>query len=183
MNRRINRQIAGVAADRMAAAKFNTKLASLRKELSDHVELLIENYIPYAVRALVDAYPSYFETTRYVSLSAIDPNNKYGIKLKWISTEQSISLPKSCKFITISFEDYQQLKVFSDALKLVEAHKETFYEECFKALIAIKTEKNLKEQFPAAIPYVEFPEVVQLPAAMYNSLNEAVKCINNDQDE
>lgn len=183
MNRRITRVIAGVAADKMAAAKFNQTLEDLHKELADYAEKLIENYLPGPVRAVVLEYPSFFETTNYVFFSAINPNNQYGLKMNWISVEQSIQIAKSCKYIVISYEDYQQIKMIAHRNNRVQDLKEQFYNDCFKALIAIKQEKSLKEQFPAALPYVEFPEVVQLPAVKYDALNKAVEDINKEKHE
>lgn len=183
MNRRITRVIAGEAVDRMAAAKFNQTLEDLHKELADYAERLIENYLPGPVKAVVLEYPSFFETTNYVLFSAINPNNQYGLKMNWISVEQSISIAKSCKYIVISYEDYQQLKMIADRNKRVQDLKEQFSNDCFKALIAIKQEKNLKEQFPAALPYVVFPEVVQLPAVKYDELNKTVEAIDNKNHE
>ena len=183
MNRRITRVIAGDAVDRMAAAKFNQKLDALHLEMAIHAEKLIKNYIPYPVRAIVEEYPSFFETTNYVSFSAINPKNQYGLKMNWLNCEQTISIPKSCKFITISYEDYQQFKEIADRYNKMQDKKQDFYNQCYKALIAIGQEKNLKEQFPAAIPYVVFPEVVQLPAVKYDELNKAVEAINNENHE
>ena len=183
MNRRITRVIAGDAVDRMAAAKFNQKLDALHIDMATHAELLIKNYIPSPVRAVVDEYPSYFETTRYVMFSAINPNNQYGMKLNWLACEQSIPLPKSCKYIVISYEDYQQFKMIADRYNRMQDKKKEFYNECYQALIAIGQENKLKEQFPAAIPYVVFPEVVKLPAVKYNELNKAVEEIDNENHE
>lgn len=183
MNRRITRVIAGEAVDRMAAAKFNQKLEALHIDMATHAELLIKNYIPSPVRAVVEEYPSYFETTRYVMFSAINPNNQYGVKMNWIACEQSIPLPKSCKYIVVSYEDYQQFKMIAERYSRMQDKKSDFHNECFKALIAIGQEKKLKEQFPAAIPYVVFPEVVKLPAVKYDELNKAVENITKVQNE
>ncbi len=183
MNRRITRVIAGEAADKMAAAKYNQKLDALHIDMATLAELYIKNYIPSPVRAVVEEYPNYFETTRLVLFSAIHPNNQYGLKMHWLSCEQSLPLPKSCKYVVISYEDYQQFKTVADRYCRMQDKKNAFHHDCEKALIAIGQEKKLKEQFPAAIPYVEFPEVVQLPAVKYDELNKAVEAIDNENHE
>lgn len=183
MNRRITRVIAGEAADAIAAAKYNEKLGELHQDLSLIAESMIKKYLPYPIRAIVLEYPSYFETTKYVLFSAVNPANQYGMKFNWLGIEVNMQIPKSCKYITMSCEDFLSFKKLHDKYSRVQENKKMFLEDCYKALVAIGSESKLKEQFPAAIPYVNFPEVVQLPAKVYSDLNLAVEMINSVKHE
>lgn len=183
MNRRITRVIAGEAADAIAAAKYNEHLSELHQGLSLFAESMIKKYIPYPVRAIALEYPSYFELTSYVLISAVNPANQYGLKFNWLGVETTVQIPKSCKYITVSCEDFLDFKKLYDKYNRVQENKKMFLEDCYKALIAIGSESKLKQDFPAAIPYVKFPEVVQLPSKSYSDLNLAVEMINGVNHE
>ncbi|MDO4411453.1 MAG: hypothetical protein Q4C05_09275 [Akkermansia sp.] len=182
MNRKITRTIAFEAAERMADAKFKPELDKLMKIRADIAESYVKKYIPYAVRAIVDEYPSYFESTDHVLFSAINPDSRYGLKLQWVASDITIRLPKSSQYVVIDYKDYLHIRKSCDAISKVMGEKEDFSKECQKALYAIKSEGRLKEQFPAAIPYVVFPEVMQLPSVNYNQLNKIVESINTEDN-
>lgn len=182
MNRKITKQIAFEAAERMADAKFKERLDRAMKLRADIAEGYVKKYIPAAVRAVVDEYPSYFETGNHVSFSAVDPDSRYGLKLKWVASDISLRLPKGSYYIVIEYEDYKHIRKACDAISKVMVEKEDFSKECQKALYAIASEKSLKKQFPAAIPYVVFPEVKQLPSVSYDQLNKIVESIKNDNN-
>ena len=184
MNRRINKTIAEKAADTMATAAFNSKIELAKKNVSELVDGFAQCYIPSVVRSVCAEFPSYFEKDNYVHITAPRTYGDGHVGHEdYIYTKISFNLPRGSLYINVSAEEYKVLKKLHMRVKALEKEQKDFKQQVFDALSALKNEKNVKESLPEALPFLEFPEEVHLPAPIFGTLRNIIKNIKIDDNE
>jgi hypothetical protein len=181
MNRRINKTIAEKAAITMAAAAFNCQIELARKQVSVAVDLLVRKYIPKIVRSVCADFPSYFEKDKhaYISTPRTFADGYVGHE-DYICGELSFYIPHGSRYINVSTEEYKDLKKLHRRVKALENEQENFKQQIFDALSALRTENKVKESLPEALPFIEFPDEVHLPAPVFGTLRNIIKNIKTD---
>lgn len=185
MNRRINKTRAEKAATTMANAAFNSKIELAQKRLSEVAETLVIKYIPNVVRVVVAEFPSYFERVKYISITA--PRvyaDGYEGHEDYICAEISFYIPKGSRYINVSDTEYKELKKLYMRYRVQVKEQHDLKAQIFDALCALKTENKVKENLPEALPFLEFPDEVHLPAPIFGTLRQIIKNIKtNDNGE
>ncbi len=170
------------AAVKMATAAFGSKIELAKKRLSEAVEDLVRKYIPNVVRVVCSEFPSYFEKTKGASITAPKVyGNGYEAHEDYISAGISFYIPSGSRYIKVSKIEYNEVKKLHMSVRAIEKAQEEFKQSVLSALTALKTENKVKESLPEALPYIEFPEEVQLPAPIYGTLRNIIKNIKTDE--
>lgn len=177
--------MAGVAADRMATAAFGNQIELAEKRVQVVVEGLVVKYVPYSVRAVVAEFPSYFEKVKFASVTTSKTYaDGYVGHEDYIGSPISFSIPKGCQHLDhVSPTEYKELKKLYMRVKTIKKEKNNFLQQILDALIALKTENKVRECLPEALPYIDFPEKVQLPAPIFGTLRNILKNIKTDDNE
>ena len=177
--------MAEIAAEKMANAAFGDKIGLAKQRVTVVVEGLVCKYIPYSIRAIVAEFPSYFEKRKYVTITTtlMHSDESEGHEYS-IGSQISFWVPKGSEYIgNVSAEEYRELKKLYMDLKNIEKAQREFEQQVLDALCALRTEKKVKESLPEALPYIEFPEDVQLPAPVFGTLRQIIKNIKTDDNE
>lgn len=173
--------MAEIAAEKMASAAFNSQIELARNRVSVFVDDLVCKYVPNAVRAVCAEFPSYFEKGKYASVTTTRTYaDGYVGHEDYIGSPISFSLPKGSQHINVSPTEYKEVKKLYMRGKVIEKEKKNFKQQVLDALIALKTENKVRESLPEALPFIEFPEVVQLPAPVFGTLRNIIKNIKTD---
>lgn len=181
MNRRINKTTAEKAAQKIATAAFDSKIELANNKKIECVENLASVYIPYVVRSVVAEFPSYFEKDKYASITTPKTySDGYVSHEDYIGADISFYLPKGSMYINVSNIEYKELKKLHMRVKALEKAQQDFKRQVYDALCALKTENKVKESLPEALPYLEFPEEVHLPAPMFGTLRNIIKNIKTE---
>lgn len=176
--------MAGVAAEKMAKAAFGSKNELAKKRVSVFVEGLAIKYIPYSIRAVVAEFPSYFEKRKHVSVTTTTYANGHEGHEYCIGSDISFYIPKGSEYLgNVSPTEYRELKKLYMNWKNIEKAQYEFERQVLDALIALKTENKVRESLPEALPYIDFPEEVQLPAPIFGTLRNILKNIKTDDNE
>lgn len=175
--------MAEIAAEKMAKAAFGSKIELAKKRVSVFVEGLACKYIPYSVRAVVAEFPSYFEKVKVVSITTSRTySDGYVGHEDYISSQISFDIPSGSRYIAhVSQSEYKELKKLYMRVKVAEQELDNFKQQVLDALIALKTENKVRESLPEALPYIDFPEEVQLPAPIFGTLRNILKNIKTEE--
>lgn len=166
------------AAKTMATAAFDSKIELAIKQVSEAVEVLVRKYIPNVVRVVCADFPSYFEKGKSASITTPrEYSDGYVGHEDYIGADISFNLPKGSQYINVSAVEYKELKELHMRVKALEKQKREFKQQVFDALCALRTENKVKESLPEALPYLEFPEEVHLPAPIFGTLRNIIKNI------
>lgn len=170
------------AAKTMAAAAFDSKIKLERKRLSEAVEDLVRKYIPQAVRLVCAEFPTYFEKSKFASITtARTCSNGFVGHEEYIGAELSFYLPYyGSRYINVRTEEYKEVKKLHMRVRALEEEKKDFMQQVFDVLCALRTENKVKESLPEALPFLEFPEEVQLPAPIFGTLRQIIKNIKTE---
>lgn len=169
----------------MATAAFGSKIELAKKRVTAFADNLAIKYIPYSVRAVCAEFPSFFDKTKYVYFTTTRTyKDGYSGYENYIGAKISFNVPKGSEYIkVITPTEYNELKKLDMSVKAIENAQAEFKQRVQSALIALKTENKVKESLPEALPYIEFPEEVQLPAPIFDTLRNIIKNIKNDGNE
>lgn len=171
------------AAIKMANAAFDSKIELAKKRLSEVAETLVIKYIPNVVRVVVAEFPSYFERVKYISITAIRVySDGYEGHEDNISAEISFYIPKGSMYLKVSSTEYKELKKLYMRYRVQVKAQHDFIAQIVDALCVLKTENKVKESLPEALPYLEFPDEVHLPAPIFGTLRQIIKNIKTDDN-
>lgn len=169
------------AAITMANAAFNSKIQLAENRVSVVVEDLVIKYIPNAVRAVCAEFPSYFEKVKYASITTPRTYSDGFVGHEdYVGANISFYLPEGSRYINVSAEEYKEVRKLRMRVRALEKEQKDFKQQIIDALCALKTENKVKESLPEALPFLEFPEEVQLPAPIYGTLRQIIKNIKTE---
>lgn len=168
----------------MSRAAFNSKIELARNRVRVVVEDLVRRYIPNVVLTVVEEFPSYFEKDKFASITTPrEYAEGYVGHEDYIGSAISYNLPCGSKYINVSATEYKGLKKLQMRVKALEKEQKDFKQQVYDALCALKTENKVKESLPEALPYIEFPEEVHLPAPIFGTLRQIIKNIKTDDED
>lgn len=156
MNNRVTKTMATVAAEQLALKAFGEKQKQSAEDLLALGLLLYKKYIPKPVR---DCYQEHKDLYDEKSVLSFLPENGSSYELIMIWYE--FSFPSLVPIII----DKKDWKLLNDAKKkkddIVKA-KRNYAKEVTTALFNLRTEKNVREEFPEALPYLNFSSCTAL---------------------
>ena len=169
MKKRITREMADDAAKELANIAYNIKIEKARMDRAEFGDVLINKYIPKPILDLGKEYSSYFERGSYI-FAYIDSGDV------WSNREYFVSNIKNpiTKAVTISKDDFSKASKLNRILNKLTASKNEYYTNVSDALMQLRTEVRIREQFPEALPYLNFTET-SLPSRDYTNLRNLLK--------
>lgn len=168
MAKRMTRVMADHAAEECAKIAYDKKIERAEKARKDFGDELIKKYIPKPVLDCGKEFGECFESHN-AFFARIERNG-------WDSRKEIPSnlINPTRKYLTISEPDFSKAKdLTSKQVGLVYA-KRSYFQNVSDALVTLKTEARIKEQFPEALPYLNFA-ATNLPTANYSKLRQLLK--------
>lgn len=174
MNRRITLDMAHEAAMKMGSAKYDEELKRLAEQLTKLTTEYVKVYYPFPVLQVIEEYPEYFNKTNSVCIHVIEDD-----RFLWMNT--TVFVPTAKRVFDIPKTHVQPLIDLNNEYYKLKDKKSVFVNEMIYVLgRELKYEEKVKQYLPEALPYIEFPTVVQLPALEkdhYSKLRDFIKSI------
>lgn len=167
MSKRVTKAMAHIAAVELAKKAYGEKIEKAETDFRDFGLELYHKYIPEELRDALNKYMSFFMDTQelkfiVVGASSWDYKRIYYEELKFPYFEH----------IIVSPEDWSKLKRLDSLQGDLSSEKFQYEFDCEQALINLRTEKNVQEQFPEALPYLNFTECTALVPCLDNLRNK-----------
>lgn len=169
MAKRLTREMADDAAEKLAAIAFDKKIQKAKDEMTKFGDELIQKYIPAPILALGQEYASYFpDRSNYIQFtSETAPNYHYS------SLPCTISNPIYRKVLVLKNDDYKKGNDLKRRHEDLCNDRRKYERNVSDALVQLKSEKRITEQFPEALPFLHFcdttalvPQFVELRAML-----------------
>lgn len=155
------------AAKGLAKQAYEEKIKAAKDDFRHYALELYHKYIPEEVREAVNNHLPLFMRTNELKF-IIEGASSWDYKRVSFDDLQFPYLEE----IVISTEDWKKLKKL-DSIQSDLSNDATQYEfDCEQALINLRTEKNVQEQFPEALPYLNFSECTALVPCLDNLRNK-----------
>ena len=156
MSNRISKTMATGAAEQLALKAFGEKQKQAEEDFLALGLLLYKKYVPKPVR---DCYQEYKDLYDGKTVLSFLPENgsSYDLIMVWYEFRFPSLVP-----IIIDKKDW---KLLNDAKKKkddIDKAKRNYTKEVTTALFNLRTEKNVREQFPEALPYLNFSSCTAL---------------------
>lgn len=162
--------MADEAAEKLAAIAFDKKIEEANQEMREFGDELVEKYIPAPILALGNEYVSFFpdraNTIQFSSETA--PNYHYC----WLPC--TVSNPISRKVLILKENDYKKGQALYNRHNNLCNDRRKYTHNVSDALMQLKTAKRIKEQFPEALPFLNFCETTAL-VPQFVELREMLK--------
>lgn len=168
--------MAHLAADKIAFKIYNDKLEELGNQINLIAELIAEKYIPAIVLEVCEKFSTYIATNNAIriSTSIVNESGHKNTPL-WLGGLLSFKIPTACNYLKVSNEDYDSLRRVYDEKVRVETMRDACIQEVYNSLLALKHVDKIKEYFPEALDYIEFPDVKALPAPKFDTIRTLLK--------
>lgn len=156
MSKRITKAMAASAAEELAKIAFDEKIEKARNEYQQMCMKMYEKYIPAPVRQCAIEYKEYYEQAYNLSFVVERENGGYNYKsaLEYHGVRVSN--------IVLSDEDWKALDVADTNFRELSNKKQLFVWDVEDALFNLRTQQRVEEQFPEALPYLNFSETTAL---------------------
>ena len=143
-------------AEQLTANAYKEKIETARAAHKAMGLELYVKYIPEAVRMAGKEHSEKYDTTR--ELKFLPEGASY---YDYIQLYYDINFPR-LRPIIINKDDWQKFQKAHKLCKSLEEEQNNFKEEVAQALVNLRTAKNVREQFPEALPYMNFSECTTL---------------------
>lgn len=172
MNRRITKDMARNAANKIAHDLYADKISAVEEELTRFADDCIKQALPMPVIQVIEEFKQYFS---YQTSVVISDGNGHTF-----SAKSTIKVPANFYYIYVNEVMFEQGKrIFMEKQRL-KGKKDAFSNETTYLLYQeLKFEKKVAEVAPELLSYINFPEVVAPPSRnlYYEQLNNLLKNI------
>ena len=177
MSKRITKEMADDAAEELSEIAYGNKLESAISKNKDFVDSLIQKYVPKAVLACAKEYPRYFHKSSHFDMN-LENSSSYSNTLCQDCNydEGSYAINYYQGYTPISKEDHHKAYKLEIAVKELRKAKSDYEYKVSNALRMLQTEKRVKEQFPEALPYLNFTDSTALSLNL-NNLRDLLKTV------
>lgn len=177
-NRRITKTMALDAAYRAAEKLFSERIQNARVALRIRAEEIVKLHIPYPVQAVVKEFPDWISQTDGVCLYK-NINTQYGLRRSnYVDCKLSFNVPYACNYLLVSGDEFDELVNLKLKKDRAIKDREDFEARLFDSILALKTEKCIKESMPEILPYIDFPVSKQLPSPMFDDIRAQLRKLN-----
>lgn len=172
MNRRITKDMARIAAQKVAAALYDAKIDAAKDKLTEFADECVLRTFPAPVIGVLKEYTHYFSVTHKVCIGCSNGGSS-------IPATSHIFVPASAYYMIVSEVVYKQgMKIYGDMKKLEKMKKDFADETSYLLYQELRFEKKIAEKVPELLSYIEFPVTESLPAKeeqYYTSINNLIK--------
>lgn len=177
MTNRITKAMAEAAAKEMTKDFYSKKLQDVHKESKDYYESLLNKYVPAEVKEVAERYPEVFGSmseTRFHGVGHSTTNNwAYDV---WGETITKNPLGTVKRF-NLTSEEYETCCKFTSRIDNIHTEWEKKRHQIENALRQCGTEKKVKELFPEALPFLNFPSQCTALCPQFTELRTFVQTI------
>ncbi len=138
------------AAKQLADKAYNEKIKAAKEEFKTIAYALYEKYVPKTVREAVKQNINLFNQTGQLRFLVEGASS-----WDYIGVYFDERFP-DYKPIILSPNDWKMLRKQEELVRSLEKEQRDFNDEVYNALVNLRTEKNVREQFPEALPYMSF---------------------------
>lgn len=169
MAKRLTREMADGAAEKLAEIAFDKKIKKVKEEMTKFGDELVKKYVPAPILALGQEYASYFpdRSNNIQFTSETAPSYHYS------GLPCTMSNPIYRKVFVLDNDDYKKGHGLKRQYEDLCSDKRKYKNDVSDALMQLKSEKRITEQFPEAIPFLYFcdttalvPQFVELRAML-----------------
>lgn len=178
MNRRITKDMARNAANKIANDLYVDMISAVDEDLTRFADDCIKQVLPMPVTQVIEEFKEYFS---YCTNVVISDGNGHSFYAK-----STIKVPANYYYIYVNQVMYEQGKKIYLGMQELKNKRESFITETTNLLYQeLKFEKKVAEVAPEMLSYIEFPEVVAPPSRTlyYTQLNTLLKKIKNRRNE
>lgn len=177
-NRRITKTMALDAAYRASEKLFSERIQKAREALRIRAEEIVKLHIPYPVQAVVKEFPDWISQTDGVCLYK-NINTQYGLRRSnYVDCKLSFKVPTACNYLLVSGDEFDELVNLKLKKDRAIKDREDFEARLYDSILALNTEKRIKESMPEILPYIDFPVVKQLPSPMFDDIRAQLRKLN-----
>lgn len=177
-NRRITKTMALNAASKAAEKLFSERIQKAKEALRTRAEEIVKLHIPYPVQAVLKEYPDWISKTDSVSLYTF-VDTQYGSRTSsYVPCKLSFYVPYACYTLLVSEGEFAELVGLKLKKENIIKDRDKFEARLFDSILSLKTEKRVKESMPEILPYVDFPEVKQLPSPNFDYIRAMLRKLN-----
>lgn len=156
MSKRITKAMAAEAAFKLADIAFTQKIGKSESALKKLVVELYEKYIPAPVRQCGEEFSKYYYKNRYLAFVTEGCNG--GRNYKSFNHDCNLALNP----IVLNVEDWKRLDKADKELTDLKQEKSKYKWDVEEALFNLRTKQRVEENFPEALPYLNFAETTAL---------------------
>ena len=156
MSKRITKAMAEAAAVELTAIAFDKKVEKAKNDLQQLAEHFVRKYIPEEVREVGSVHLECYEQTQRQEFTT-EGLGGYNYKYIYLSYYHP-----QYKRINLSAKDFHDLEAADKLLRDTENAQRSYKDDVINALFNLRTQRNVEEQFPEALPYLNFTECTAL---------------------
>lgn len=171
MSKRITKFDCEQAAKKLAAIAFDNKIKKAEEEEKAVGDELIKKYIPAPIMAIGKEYAEMFVNSGRI-ISVKEDSDTHNCFMVDANTLNPLGYPKT--FLI----DKADAKYAANVVKnhnSLKRQKRTYINNVTEALWQLRSKKRIEEQFPEALPYLDFDDDKQLPMPQYMELRNMLK--------
>ena len=161
-NSRITRAMAEKAAQNLGKDKFGKKTQEKTNELQEYAIQLFEKYVPLQVREAFDANKNWYENKSYIAFAADG-----GGAGSYMQVYLSVSVAP-LRTVIVSAEEFMKLSRLKEQISTLNAARHKFEMDVSTVLLSLGYEKRVREQFPQALPYLNFSGTTEVAPNIQN---------------
>ncbi len=165
-NQRITKEMAKKAAREMKQDKFEPKIKKIQESILSYVDELIEKYIPDEVRDAFNNHRDCYQKCDRISFHADGGGSGSYVEI-YVG---NIPYP-FYRCINIDPKEYVKLTKIQREKRELESKASSFYNDCVTVLTELAYENRVKEQFPQALPYLNFSGTTVVAPSVQNLIN------------
>lgn len=157
MLKKLTKSIARDAAQKLANKFYDEPIKKALLEYNNLSKEIYDKYVPNTVLSICTEYKKLFTFSKnYYVISESDPNND--IEMNTEDDHIIYNLPN----IVISNEDYAECKSAYKLLYKLRDAKSEYINKVSDVLFALSSFKRISENFPEALPYINFSSVTSI---------------------
>ena len=156
MSKRITKAMAEAAAKELNKLAFDARIKKAKNDLQQLCEHFVRKYIPEQVRECGVTYLESYDHEKRQEFTT-EGLGGYNYKCVYLSYEH----PKYNR-INLSAHDFHDLDVADKLVRDLESDSRKYEDDVYIALVNLRTKRNVEEQFPEALPYLDFTECTAL---------------------
>jgi hypothetical protein len=157
MSNRVTKAMAEEAASQLSEKAFDEKIKEATEHCRSVALSLYEKYIPKPVRDAGEQYVEVYTKECYLDF-ALDGASYYD----YIRIRIPDRFFPKLRLIILQPEDFKLLQKSEKSREKLIQDKQKYVCDVTLALMNLRTEKNVREQFPEALPYMNFTSCTAL---------------------
>lgn len=156
--KQVTRMMANSAAKELAKIAYDKKIKQALEEERAFGDALIKKYIPNPILAVGEEYKNFFnDRSSIIGIQPVSGSNYYSITIN-----SNIVNPISRKYIQVDEADYKKGKSLREKVTKLGNMKQQYIDQVSDALMQLKSENRITQNFPEALPFLNFTETTTL---------------------